>query len=158
MTVCGYDPRMKEGLAVFAEGLVRAVESKAKRLKNNLETQLIAEADQILLLSNFLEGKLKDQKELGNEDPRILGMLGIVYLCRGMLGNLADTSPLSKDFDKGIQSAAALIADTLRTFEDEYEGMPRSSAVVAKMNAGWAAVEAEASAFSTSKGHARAVG
>jgi len=104
MTVCGYHPHMGDGLKRFAEGLLLALQEKAKRNQRDMGTQMSREADEIVILRSFLEERVR-KADSHNDQPVELAFLGIVYICQFLMADparrfSAAVSPRDRDFHR----------------------------------------------------------
>ena len=120
MTICGYHPKMGEGIGRFAEGLSAALQNKAQRNGLAIADQLAQEKFEINALSNYLEGKLAAHCD-GREVNAARGLLGLVYLCRYLMRDLVDIRDIQSNLPEFIRKNGDRLIGILETFEAEFE-------------------------------------
>lgn len=126
MTICGYHPSMGEGIQTFAQGLTAALREKAKRNGLALGDQLSVEKHEIAALSRFLESVLSKSRDQ-DEANAARGFLGLVYVCRYLMRDLADPSQMQADLATYISGNSDRLIDILKTFETEFESIHHDS-------------------------------
>lgn len=128
MTVCGYHPYMGEGLARFAEGLLLALKEKAQRHQRDMGTHMAQEADEIVILQNFLEERVRRAAE-SDDKPVELGFLGIVYICQYLMADPVRLASQPQELPDEIHRNAAKLIEFLKTFEGSFEECESLSSV-----------------------------
>jgi hypothetical protein len=117
MSICGFTPRMADGIKIFCDGLLEAASVRAEKRGENLADAFQNEIKEI----DVLIGELRLAQNRRSV-PRYTSMLGIVMLARGLFEaslftSRADQVSLDVAFDKEGQ----VIGTLLEELENYYE-------------------------------------
>jgi hypothetical protein len=119
---------MGEGLTRFAEGLLLALREKAQRHHRDMGTHMSREADEIVILQNFLEERVRRAAE-SDDKPVELGFLGIVYICQYLMADPVRLASQPEQLPEEIHQNGAKLVEFLKTFEDSFEECESLSSV-----------------------------
>jgi hypothetical protein len=127
---------MGEGLQRFAEGLVMALQEKAKRNDRDMGVHMSHEADEITILRGFLEERLK-KADVNHDQPIEAGFLGLVYICHYLMADPVKLASDPKQLAPEIYGNVEKLVEFLKCFEDAFESGPNKSSAVAKTRHAW---------------------
>jgi hypothetical protein len=150
MTICGYHPLMGEGLRTFADGLRTALKDKSSANGNDLRSHLFHEADEIEILTTFMEKHIARENGV-SKNGEDLGFLGLIYICRSLMGDGIKFAESSENMDEIIMKRVERLIDFLQTFEDEFSNCSITSSV-GKTRAAWAATSGKLAINSSDDG------
>ena len=121
MPFCGFDKRMLDGLDMFYEGLIRAVENKSKKRRVSLDKILEEEMNEMHMFS----------QELNNLNNKISrqSLMGVTYLAQALYKGAADYSkqkniPLSEALKEQKAHLRSLFYKTDEYYETRCRGKP----------------------------------
>lgn len=136
MSICGYHILMGEGLHRFTRGLLLALQEKAASSGRTMGTHLQYEADEIEVLLRFLEAKV-GTSEVGGEVPIGRGFLGLVYLCKFLMGDLQNLASKPEELERALAMNVQKLDGFLQEFEAQFAACPLEHSAIAKTLFAW---------------------
>lgn len=121
MVWCGFDVRMRSGIVMYADGVARAICTKAQETGVSNEVQLARERDELRILEALVNQRLLAKEDTYSVQLQLGAFAGMIAIARLFI----EASNASTEIDQGFDTTAYGLGTLIHEFDSYYATLPK---------------------------------
>jgi hypothetical protein len=120
MVWCGFDIRMRSGIVLYAEGVAKAIEAKARETGVSTNDQLAREREELRVLEALVDERLSGASDSEAVASRLRAFGGMIAIARLFI----ESPDASAEIGQGFETTAYDLATLIQQFDSHYATLP----------------------------------
>lgn len=120
MVWCGFDDRMRLGIVQYADGVARAIRTKARESSVSVGQQLARERAELKTLEELILERLSANSDSEAVALQLRAFVGMVSIARLLI----ESPDASSEIDSGFGGTAYDLGTLIREFDEHYATLP----------------------------------
>jgi hypothetical protein len=120
MVWCGFDVRMRSGIVLYAEGVAKAIEAKARETGVSVSAQLIREKEELGVLDALVNERLARATDAAGVTSQLKAFGGMIAIARLFIESPTAVSEIGN----GFEAAAYDLGTLIHAFDSHYATLP----------------------------------